>query len=97
MGTFWCTLFFFTINPLVTRSPFGWKLCNADFNLQYYPSLGETKPVMPNDFEMIKLVRANPITQAIFFRIILNCSVQLLVVSPALISILKMLMRMENQ
>ena len=63
---------FFTINPLETRSPFCWKLCNADFNLQHYPNLGEAKPVMPNDFEMIKLVRANPVAQAIFFRIILK-------------------------
>ena len=27
---------------------------------------------MPNDFEMIKQVRANPVAQAIFFRIILK-------------------------
>jgi hypothetical protein len=33
--------------------------------------LGEAKPAMPN-FEMIKLVRANPAAQAIFFRIILK-------------------------
>ena len=59
---------FFTINPLETRSPFCWKLCNADFNLQHYPNLGEAKPVMPNDFEMIKLVRANPVARATFFR-----------------------------
>jgi hypothetical protein len=65
-----CVLF--TINELVTRSPFCWKLCNADFNLQHYPNLGEAKPVMPNDFEMIKLVRANLVAQAIFFRIILK-------------------------
>jgi hypothetical protein len=63
---------FLTINPLETRSPFCWKLCNANFNLQHYPSLGEAKPLMPNDFEMIKLVRANHVAQAIFFRIILK-------------------------
>ena len=63
---------FFTINPLETRSPFCWKLCNADFTLQHYPNLGEAKPVMPNDFEMIKLVRSNPVAQAKFFRIILK-------------------------
>ena len=72
MDTFWCTLCFFTINPLETWSPFCWKLCNADFNLPYYPILGEAKHAMPNDFEMIKLVRANPVTQAIFFTIILK-------------------------
>ncbi len=88
---------FFTINPLETRSPFCWKLCNADFNLQHYPNLGEAKPVIPNDFEMLKLVRANHVAQEIFFRIILNCFVQLLVVSLALTSILKMWMRIENQ
>ncbi len=27
---------------------------------------------MPNDFEIIKLVRANPVAQVIFFRIILK-------------------------
>jgi hypothetical protein len=27
---------------------------------------------MPNDFEIIKLVRANPVAQAMFFRIILK-------------------------
>jgi hypothetical protein len=72
MGTFWCTLCFFTINPLGTRSPFCWKLCNADFNRQRYSNLGEAKPVMPNNFEIIKLLRANPVAQAIFFRIILK-------------------------
>jgi hypothetical protein len=50
---------FFTINPLETRSPFCWKLCNANLNLQPYSNLGEDKLVMPNAFEMIKLVRAN--------------------------------------
>ena len=34
--------------------------------------MGEAKPEMPNDFEMNKLVRANPVAQAIFFRIILK-------------------------
>ena len=43
----------FTINPLDSRSPFCWNLCNADFNLQHYSNLGEAKHVMPNDFEMI--------------------------------------------
>ena len=42
---------FFTRNPLETRSPFCWKLCNADFNLQHYPNLGEAKPIMPNDLK----------------------------------------------
>jgi len=69
MGTFWSFIF---INPLETRSHFGWKPCNADLNLQDYPNLGEEKSVMPNDFEIVKLVRANPGTQAIFFTIILN-------------------------
>jgi hypothetical protein len=32
--------------------------------------LGEAKSVMPNDYEMIKLVRTNPVSQAIFFRIV---------------------------
>ena len=41
-------------------------------NLQHYSNLGEAKPIMPNDFEMIKLVRANLVAQAIFFRIILK-------------------------
>jgi hypothetical protein len=63
---------FLTINPIKTRSPFLWKLCNSDFNLQRYPNLGEAKAVMPNDFEMIKLVRTNLVAQAIFFRIILK-------------------------
>jgi hypothetical protein len=61
---------FLTISPLETRSPFCWTLCNADFNVQYYPNLGKAKSVMPNDFEMIKLVRANSVAQALFFRII---------------------------
>jgi hypothetical protein len=72
MGTFWCTLYFFTINPLETRSPFCWKLCNADINLQHYPNLGEAKPINANDFEMIKLVKANHVAQEIFLRIILK-------------------------
>ena len=38
---------FFTINLLETRSPFYWKLCNANFNLQHYPNFGEAKPVIP--------------------------------------------------
>ncbi len=33
---------------------------------------GEAKPVMPNDFEIIKLVRAKLVAQAILFRIILK-------------------------
>jgi hypothetical protein len=61
---------FLTINPLETRSPFCWKLCNDDFNLRHYPNLGEAKLVMPINVEIIKLVRANPVAQAIFFRII---------------------------
>jgi hypothetical protein len=63
---------FFTINPLETRSPFYWKLCNADFNLLHYPNFGKAKHVMPNDLEMIKSVRANPVAQPIFFRSILK-------------------------
>jgi hypothetical protein len=72
MGTFWCALCFFKINPLETRSPFCWKLCNADFNVQHYPNSRGAKPVMHNDFKMIKSVRGNPDAQAIFFRIILK-------------------------
>jgi len=34
--------------------------------------MGEAKPVMPNDFEMNKLARANLVAQAIFFGIILK-------------------------
>jgi hypothetical protein len=51
---------------------------------------------MPNDFEKTKLVRANPVAHAIFFRIILFFFVKLLVVSQALINILRMLMLMED-
>jgi len=63
---------YFTINPLETRSPFWWKIRNASYSSQQYPNLGESKHVMPNEFEMIKLVRANHVTQAIVFRIILK-------------------------
>jgi hypothetical protein len=63
---------FFSITPLETRSPSCWKSCNADFSPQHYLYPGESKPVIPNDFKMIKLVRANPIVQAIFFRIIVK-------------------------
>ena len=64
---------FFTINPLETRSPFCWKLCGANIQLQRYPNPGESQPTMlSNDFEMIKLVRSNPVAQAIFFRIVLK-------------------------
>jgi len=56
---------FFTRIPLETRSPFCWKLCNADFRPQHYPNPIDSKLVMPNDFEMIKLVRANIVAQAI--------------------------------
>jgi hypothetical protein len=72
MAHFGAPCVFLTISPLETRSLFCWKLCNADFNLQHYPNLGEAKLVMPNDFETIKLVRANPVAQAIFFGIILK-------------------------
>jgi hypothetical protein len=57
----------------------------------------EAKPAMPNDFEMLKLVRANHVAQAIFFGIIINYFVKSLVVSQIQISILNMLMLMENQ
>ncbi len=60
------------MNPLETRSSFCWKHCNANFNLQHYHIMGEAKPVMPNESEIIKLVRANPVAHAIFFRIILK-------------------------
>ena len=63
---------FFIINPLETRSPFCWKFYDADFNLQHNPNLGEDKSILPNDFEIIKLVRANHVSQAIFFIIILK-------------------------
>ena len=63
---------FFTLNPLETRNPFCWHLCNGNFILHRYPNPGEMKPVMPDDFEMIKLVRANPVAQALFFRTILE-------------------------
>ena len=69
MGTFWCAMY---INPLETRSPFCWRICCGDFSPQHYPYPGESKPVMPDDFEMIKLVRANHVAQAMFFRIILK-------------------------
>jgi len=70
MGTFWCTLCFLTINPLETPCSFCWKLCNADFNVQHCPNSREAKHVMPNDFEMIKWVRANRVAQTTFFRIV---------------------------
>ena len=60
------------MNPLETRSPFCWKLCNADFNLQHYHIMAEAKPVIPNYFEMIKLERANHGAHALFFRILLK-------------------------
>ena len=63
---------FLTINPLENRSPFCCKLCNADFNVQHYSNSGEAKLITPYEFEMIKLVRANLVAQAIFFRIILK-------------------------
>ncbi len=98
MGTFWCTFCFLAINPLETRIPFCWKICNADFNLPHYPNLGEAKPiVMPNDLEMIKLVRTTLLHKLYSSELFSNCFVQLLVVSLDVISILKMLMRMENQ
>ena len=34
--------------------------------------MGGSKPVMSNDFEMVELVWATHVAQAIFFRIILN-------------------------
>ena len=53
---------------------------------------------MHNDFEMIKLVvRANPITQAIFFELFHNYFVvQFLVVPQVLINIPKKLMLIED-
>ena len=65
-------VYFFTINLIETRGPFCRKLCNVDLYLQHCPIIGEAKPAMPNDFEMIKSVRANQVDQAIFFRIILK-------------------------
>ena len=37
------------INPLGTRSPLCWKLCNPDFSLQHYPNPGESKLVQIPD------------------------------------------------
>jgi hypothetical protein len=52
-GTFWRAMCVrFTVNPLETRSPCCWKLCNADFSPQHYPNMGEAKLVMPHDFEI---------------------------------------------
>jgi hypothetical protein len=59
---------FFTINPIETRSLFCWKLCNADFSPQHYPNPGKSKILMPYDFKIIKLVRANFVAYAIFFQ-----------------------------
>jgi hypothetical protein len=52
---------------LKLEATFCWKLCNVDFSPQTYPNPGESKSVMPNDFEMIKLVRENLVAQAILF------------------------------
>ena len=51
------------------------NVCNVDFIPRHYPNPGESKHVMPNDFETIKLVRANHGAHAIFFKIFLKlCS-----------------------
>jgi len=50
---------FFTTKPLESRSPFCWKLCNANFSLQHFPNPGESKLLMPNYFQMINQIIAS--------------------------------------